>query len=158
MLKVTQAAPELAEVCRALYRIAQKHTPASAFADINELMHVASILKTCGAEPVIADKFKALTADHVPAVARQSAAYRLLRAQFRAALSTIADLGRKSSKTHKTAFHAGAQAGLQRAAKIAIMFLADFEETDSPNNSTSNFDDNIAAKSSKIKAGHRLVR
>lgn len=136
------SAPEhcdLAAVCHALYGIAQKHTPASAFADINELLHVAKILKAEGLPPAISAGLRANVDDHIPAVAKQSADYRMLQAQFRAALSTVADLGRKNSKTHKSDYHAGLHAGLRQAAKIAIMFLADLdnsEDTDSPTSDT----------------------
>ena len=127
------SAPEncdLVEVCNALYRIAQKHTPNSAFADVNELLHVAKILKSAGATPVISPGLRAKVDDHIPAVAKQSLDYRMLQAQFRAALSTIADLGRKNSKTHKSDYHAGLHAGLRQAAKIAIMFLNDLDDAE----------------------------
>lgn len=120
----------LSEVCRALYRIAQKYTPASAFADVNELLHVAKILKAADVDVQISAEMRAHVDDHVPAVARQSADYRLLQARFRAALSTVADLGRKNSKTHKSDYHAGMHAGLRHAAKIAIMFLDDLDGAD----------------------------
>jgi len=132
VIDVAPAAHDLTAVCSALYRIAQKHVPPTAFADVNELLHVSKILAACDIPVETAVKLKAANADHIPAVARQSADYRLLRAQFRAALSTIADLGRKDSKTHKNAFHAGIHAGLRKAAKIAIMFLADLDEGTSP--------------------------
>ena len=129
---------DLAKVCHALYRIAQKHTPPAAFADINELIHVAKILKSEGLSPTISVSLRANIDDHIPAVAKQSAEYRILQAQFRAALSTIADLGRKNSKTHKSDYHAGLHAGLRQAAKIAIMFLADLddEQSTSPTSDT----------------------
>lgn len=134
------SAPEscnLVEVCNALYRIAQKHTPTSAFADVNELLHVAKILKAAGVQPSISSGLRANVDDHIPAVAKQSFDYRMLQAQFRAALSTVADLGRKNSKTHKSDYHAGLHAGLRQAAKIAIMFLNDLDEAEQPISSTS---------------------
>lgn len=123
---------DLTELCQSLYRIAQKHIPATAFGDTNELLHIASILQEIGIPLNAAPKLKAQLADHMPAVTRQSADYRMLKAQFRAALSTIADLGRKRGKTHKSEYHAGIHIGLRRAAKIAIAFLADFEDSAVP--------------------------
>jgi hypothetical protein len=125
----TTASSDMAEICGALYKIAQKHTPSSAFGDVNELLHVAKILKSCGVELAVAPKLQAAVSDHIPAVARQSADYRLLRARFFAALSTIADMGQKTSKTHKSEFHGGVQEGLRQAAKTAIMFLNDLDES-----------------------------
>lgn len=118
----------LVEICRSLHRIAQKHVATTAFADVNELLHVSEMLATYGVSAPIAARFKAATADHIPAVARQSAEYRLMRDGFRAALTTIADLGSKDSKTHKSEYHAGIHAGLRKAAKIAIMFLEDLKD------------------------------
>lgn len=123
---------DLAALCQALYRIAQKHIPATAFGDTNELLHIAKIMQDTGIPLNTAPKLKAQLADHVPAVARQSADYRMLKAQFRAALSTIADLGRKRGKTHKSEYHAGIHIGLRKAAKIAIAFLTEFDDPAQP--------------------------
>ena len=128
MINTAPAANDLAEICTALYRIAQKHVTATAFADINELLHISKILAASDVQVETAAKLKAAVDDHIPAVAKQSADYRLLRAQFRAALSTIADLGRRDSKTHKSEFHEGVHAGLRKAAKIAIIFLDDLND------------------------------
>lgn len=128
MINTAPAANDLAEICTALYRIAQKHVTATAFADINELLHISKILAASDVRVETAAKLKAAVDDHIPAVAKQSADYRLLRAQFRAALSTIADLGRRDSKTHKSEFHEGVHAGLRKAAKIAIIFLDDLND------------------------------
>lgn len=122
----------LAEVCQALYKLAQRHIPSNAFADTNELLHITKILKAAGVKLRVAANMRAQVKDHIPEVARQSADYRLLKAQFRAALSTIADLGCKKSKTHKSDYHAGVHVGLRHAAKIAIMFLADFDDDETP--------------------------
>ena len=143
------SAPEscdLTEVCKALYRIAQKHTPTSAFADVNELIHVAKILKSTGSSPAISAGLRANVDDHIPAVAKQSLDYRMLQAQFRAALSTIADLGRKNSKTHKSDYHAGLHAGLRQAAKIAIMFLNDLDDAQ------------LVSPTSDTKSRHTFIR
>ena len=128
MINTTASARDLSEICIALYRIAQKHVVTTAFADINELLHISKILEASDVPVETAVKLKAAVADHIPSVAKQSADYRLLRAQFRAALSTIADLGRRDSKTHKSEFHEGVHAGLRKAAKIAIIFLDDLND------------------------------
>lgn len=116
---------DLAEVCANLFRIAQRHTPASAFADVNELMHIAKIMESVGVVTAVNENNRAKFDDHIPEIARQSADYRRLQAQFKAALSTIADMGRKESRTHKNQYYAGIHVGLRRAAQIAIMFLND---------------------------------
>lgn len=126
---------DMAEVCQTLFRIAQKHTPAASFADVNELLHIAKIMESVGVTADVRANHRANFDDHIPAVARQSADYRRLQAQFKAALSTIADMGRKNSKTHKNEYYAGVHAGLRRAARIAIMFLNDLNgesESDGP--------------------------
>jgi len=125
---VTPSAPELSSICRSLYRIAQKHVSTTAFSDVNELLHISKILEAHAIPIETNVKLRAITNDHDPAVAKQSDVYRLLRAQFKAALSTIADLGRKQSKTHKSPYHEGVQAGLRKAAKIAIIFLDDLND------------------------------
>jgi hypothetical protein len=128
VINTAPSAHDLTEICSALYRIAQKHVTSTAFADINELLHISKILAANNVQVETAAKLKAAVDDHIPAVAKQSADYRLLRAQFRAALSTIADLGRRDSKTHKSEFHEGVHAGLRKAAKIAIIFLDDLND------------------------------
>lgn len=137
---------DLAEVCENLFRIAQRHTPATAFADVNELMHIAKIMESVGVKTVLNATNRAKFDDHIPAVARQSADYRRLQAQFKAALSTIADMGRKKSKTHKNAYYEGVNVGLRRAAQIAIMFLNDL-------NGETNAD---PADADEIRAGQEI--
>jgi hypothetical protein len=147
---ITTAPPahDLSAICIALHRIAQKHVSTTAFADINELLHISKILEANDVPVETAVKLKAAVDDHIPAVAKQSADYRLLRAQFRAALSTIADLGRRDSKTHKSEFHEGVHAGLRKAAKIAIIFLDDLNDNTVWANSPAN----------SVKTTSRLVR
>lgn len=142
----------LAAVCGILYDIAQRHTPNNAFQDAAELLNVAKVLRDGGIAVKPAAKITASAADYSPAVLKQSAEYRLLRAKFVAALGTIADLGVKTPKRHKSEFHAGVNEGLRKAAKIAIMFLDELNcETDSSN-------DTDHAGTSGIKSGSNFVR
>ena len=137
---------DLTDVCRNLFQIAQRNTPPTSFADVNELMHIAKIMESVGMSARVEEKHKANFADHIPAVARQSADYRRLQAQFKAALSTIADMGREKSKTHKNAYYEGVHAGLRRAAQVAIIFLNDLNGE--PNDET--------ADGKKIRDGQEI--
>lgn len=149
---------DLTDVCSTLFRIAQKHTPQTAFADVNELLHIVKIMESVGINPTVTAKYNAAVDDHIPAVARQSADYRKLRAQFRAALSTIADMGRKRSKTHKNAYYEGVHVGLRRAAQIAIMFLNDLNG-ETPDETLTDADEIRAAqKVDGKKPRSRIVR
>lgn len=147
----------LADVCRNLFRIAQRNTPPAAFADVNELMHIAKIMESVGLPARVDEKHKANFSDHIPAVARQSVDYRRLQAQFKAALSTIADMGKEKSKTHKNAYYEGVHAGLRRAAQVAIIFLNDLNGE--PNDETADVNQIRAAQEvSGKKSRSRIVR
>jgi hypothetical protein len=148
----TAATQNLADLCVVLYDIAQRHTPSNAFQDAAELLSVAKVLRDSGITVTPTAKINAASADYSPAVLKQSAEYRLLHAKFVAALGTIADLGAKTPKRHKSEFHAGINDGLRRAAKIAIMFLDELNgETDL------NDDDNTSGVAS-IKSGGGFIR
>jgi hypothetical protein len=121
-------AADLCRLCGLLFDIAQRHTPATAFADTNELLNAAHILQSNGIEIVPLAKLRAAITDHSSALTKQSNEYRLLKARYSACLSTIADLAGKRPKKNKSAFHAGVHEGLRRAAKVAIMFLTDISE------------------------------
>lgn len=150
---VTDApAQNLADVCSVLYDIAQRHTPSNAFQDTAELLSVSNVLRAAGVTVTPAPKINAAADDYSPAVLKQSSEYRLLRAKFAAALGTIADLGVKTPKRHKSEFHAGVNDGLRRAAKIAIMFLDELNgETDLSN-------DNNHPGATGVKSGSGFVR
>lgn len=120
---------EIEHICAVLYRIAQRHTPSNCFEDVTELLNIAKILPANKLDLAPAVKFKAAVSDHSSAVLKQSAGYRRLRASFVAALSTIADLGARRTKRNKSDFHAGVSEGLRRAAKVAIMFLNDIDNS-----------------------------
>lgn len=152
-----EVACDLSEVCRTLFKLAQKYTPASAFADVTELTHIAKIMESVGIQSDIEAKHAAKIADHVPAIARQSADYRRLQAQFKAALSTIADMGSKENRRHKNAYYEGVYAGLRRAARVAIIFLNDINGE--PNEEPANADENCPDKSAHAKKPRsRIVR
>jgi hypothetical protein len=127
MLKTALVDNDFAHICSTLYSLAQRHIPANAVGDVNELAHVAKLLKESGISPQIAPKISAHVDDYSSSVVKQSAEYRLIRARFAAALGTIADMGSKKIKKNKSEFHAGINEGLRRAAKIAIMFLEDLD-------------------------------
>ena len=116
---------DMQHMCGVLFDIAQRHTPQTAFSDVNELVQLSQALKAAGIESRPAVKLKANLDDYSPSVTKQSAEYRLLKARYSACLSTIADLAGKRPKKNKSAFHAGVHEGLRRAAKVAIMFLDD---------------------------------
>jgi hypothetical protein len=130
MLLNTSVEPALdfSELCGVLHNIAQKHVPAHAFADTAELVNIAKILQANDIKITPVTKLKAAMSDHSTTVAKQTLEYRMLRAKYAAALSTIADLGARKSMRNKTDFHTGVREGLRRAAKIAIMFLADIAD------------------------------
>lgn len=117
----------LIELCLSLHEIAQRHTPASCFADVNELVQITKLLQELSVPVQPATKHAAAIADHSSAVVRHSPEYRLMRARFTAALGTIADMGSRKIRKNKDQFHAGIQEGLRRAAKVAIMFLEDLD-------------------------------
>jgi hypothetical protein len=142
----------LADVCAVLYSIAQRHTPSNAFQDAAELLSVSKVLREAGITVETAPKITAAANDYSPAVLKQSSAYRLLRAKFAAALGTIADLGVKTPKRHKSEFHAGVNDGLRKAAKIAIMFLDELNGEMDLNNA-----DNYSGTST-AKSGGGLTR
>lgn len=115
------------ELCLSLHEIAQRHTPANSFADVNTLVQITKLLQELSVPVKPATKYAAAVTDHSSAVIRHSPEYRLMRARFSAALGTIADMGSRKIKKNKDQFHAGIQEGLRRAAKIAIMFLEDLD-------------------------------
>lgn len=119
---------DFAELCGVLYNIAQKHVPAHCFSETSELVNIAKILQAHDIKIVPVVKLKAAMSDHSTVVAKQTVEYRMLRAKYAAALSTIADLGTRKASRNKTDFHTGVREGLRRAAKIAIMFLADIAD------------------------------
>ncbi len=129
MRAMTDVAEEsLSEICGLLFNLAQKHMPESDYEGTTELLHLAKILQQRGINPEVAIELAAPAADHSTKIVKQTPEYRTLRARFVACLSTIADLGSRDVRKSKTEFHAGVNEGLRRAAKIAIMFLDDFNE------------------------------
>jgi hypothetical protein len=119
---------DLQHLCGVLFDVAQRHTPSTSFADINELLNAAQIMQSNGIPVQPVAKIKAALGDHSSSVTKQSNEYRLLKARYAACLSTIADLAGKQPVKAKSAFHSGIHEGLRRAAKIAIMFLDDIVE------------------------------
>jgi hypothetical protein len=125
---VAEPARDFSELCGVLYNMAQKHVPAHCFSETSELVNIAKILQANNIAITPVAKLKAAMSDHSTVVAKQTCEYRLLRAKYAAALSTIADLGTRKQRRNKTDFHTGVHEGLRRAAKIAIMFLADIAD------------------------------
>ena len=118
---------DISTLCTKLYEIAQRHTPTTCFSDVNELVQLTKILKQMGISVTPATKFKAETTDYSPTAFRHSIEYRLLHARYAAALGTIADMGSRKIRKNKDEYHAGVQAGLRKAADVAIMFLEDLD-------------------------------
>lgn len=146
MSTVTEPTVEsLSKICGILFNFAQKHLPKTDHRTAVNLLHIADILKDHGIDVKYSSHLAAqATAYAAPEIITKTAEYRNLRAKFVACLSTIADLGKKTVKQSKTPFHAGVNEGLRRAAKIAIMFLDDFNENgpefmSSPNGITPNY-------------------
>jgi hypothetical protein len=119
----------LVDMCEILFSLAQRHVSNNDHKTIAELSHVAKVLNTYGVNTVFNKKLAAQRAAYnTAAVIKNTQEYRLLRAKFTACLSTIADIGQREVRQAKSQFHAGINEGLRRAAKIAIMFLEDFNE------------------------------
>lgn len=146
---------EIEHICSVLYSIAHRHTPTNCFADVTELLNIAKVLAGKQLNLTAAPKFKAAVTDHSSAVLKQSAEYRLLRARFVAALSTISDLGSRRTKRNKSDFHAGVSEGLRRASKVAIMFLNDIDNI-KPERLTN--DKNCGRKTADAKSRGDFVR
>jgi hypothetical protein len=144
---------DLLKLAENLFSLAQQHTPKTDYAGTVELLHLAKALKQFGGNALLVSRLVAQDADHSTDVIKQSTEYRQLKAKFTAALSTIADLGARDVKQPKTQFHAGINEGLRRAAKVAIIFLADFTESAPKTMAQSN-----ASKTSPFKPGSRLTR
>lgn len=157
MLTATATDPGLVELCVSLHEIAQRHTPANAFADVNQLIQITKIFEELAIPVQVAPKLKAKVEDHSSNVVRHTPEYRLMRARFSAALGTIADMGSRKIKKNKDQFHAGIQEGLRRAAKIAIMFLEDLDNpTFEPRQNNAEDSDQITAQ--KAKPGGDFIR
>jgi hypothetical protein len=119
----------LADMCEILFSVAQRHVSNNDHKTIAELAHVAKILNKYGVPTTFNKKLAAQRAAYsTEAVIKNTQEYRMLRAKFTACLSTIADLGQREVRQAKSQFHAGINEGLRRAAKIAIMFLEDFND------------------------------
>lgn len=154
MRTMTAVAEEsLSEICEVLFNLAQRHVPTSDYEATTELLHIAKILQHRGAQPAVTAGLAAQIADHSTVIVKQSPEYRALRAKFVACLSTIADLGNREVRQSKTPFHAGVNEGLRRAAKIAIMFLDDFNENGPESMATIN-----DSKTSAQKPGSDFIR
>jgi hypothetical protein len=120
---------DIMDICATLYRMAQRHVPNSAANDVIQLAQITKMLRDMDIPAKLASRFKASSADYTPTLFKHSLEYRMLKARYTAALSTIADMGSKNAKKHKDEFHAGIQVGLRRAAATAIMFLRDLDNT-----------------------------
>jgi len=154
MRAMTDVAEEsLSEICGLLFKLAQKHMPENDYEGAIELLHIAKIMQGRGITPAIATEREASAADYSTKVVKQAPEYRALRAKFVACLSTIADLGSREVRQSKTEFHAGVNEGLRRAAKIAIMFLDDFNE-----NGPESMIESNAAPTNAQKPGSHFVR
>jgi len=128
-LVVNETEEVLAEMCEILLCLANKSVSKNDHKTMAELLHVSAVLKKYGVSAPLSEKREAQADDYVPeTVIKNTPEYRALRAKFVACLSTIADMGNRNVKKAKSPFYAGINEGLRRAAKIAIMFLDDFNE------------------------------
>lgn len=157
MSTVTEPTVEsLSKICGILFNFAQKHLPKNEHRTAVNLLHIAEVLREHGVDVRYNSQLKAQAEAYTaPEVITRTPEYRHLRACFIACLSTIADLGKKEVRKSKTPFHAGINEGLRRAAKIAIMFLDDFNENGPELMGTPN---EISANYPTEKPGSNFVR
>jgi len=120
---------DLSAICGVLHKIARKHTPNTALSDLYKLKQITKLLQNPYIPITVTEPPPSGRPDHDSTLFKHSIEYRLLRARYSAALSTIADLGARIVRKHKDEFHAGIYVGLRRAAEKAIMFLEDLDNS-----------------------------
>ena len=122
-------APELARICSALHRLAQKYVPNTpqAFSDFDELLQVTHTMRQLGVVPSLAAKIKAAATTTDNAAVLSSRDFRNLRNKAVAALATIADFTSKNTPPGTADYQNGVREGYRRASDVAILFLDDIQ-------------------------------
>lgn len=121
----TDETDTLRALCVVLQALAQKYLPEHAFADRASLVQCLRLMSDLDINVTVQAQYVANCYDNL--TDKNTLAYRLLKNKTIAALSTIADLDKKTLDRPPTEYQNGMYAAYKKASDIAMTFLVDIQ-------------------------------